>query len=352
MENAGRQVENDELATALTKAEGLGTAATRADIIENLKAREYVMPNLRPTVKGIRLVDVLHRIGASRLTSAELTAKLELHLSEVEQDSRTREEFMKEVEEYVQDVVVSTRDFDFEDIYKETPALGQCPKCQRPVYERAWFYGCDESIKRTGTKTCDFLLWKDHNGRYINQKVVKDLLKYGKTDELDGFYNANGDLYKAVLSLDGGTLVRTPVEGSAERPELVNLEINEEPLCSCPVHQGTGCQIVETASEFICQTKSKGKTEGESGKDVAGTSCPRILCKREMKRDEVLPLFANGETAMLSGFISKRGRRFSAKLKLAKDGSFSFEFPVRGSKKTEGGDEQPSSDSDAGVAEN
>ena len=47
------------LASALKSAEGLGTAATRADIIENLKRKEYVDNALRPTPKGIRLIDVL-----------------------------------------------------------------------------------------------------------------------------------------------------------------------------------------------------------------------------------------------------------------------------------------------------
>src|SRR5690606_13420338 len=47
MEHAGRQIEDEDLAAALHE-KGLGTPATRADIIENLKAKDYVDRNLRP----------------------------------------------------------------------------------------------------------------------------------------------------------------------------------------------------------------------------------------------------------------------------------------------------------------
>ncbi len=84
-ENAGKHVADEELAHALQKAEGLGTAATRADIIEGLKEREYVDAVCGPTVKGIRLIDIFAANPCCDLdVGAELTAKLELHLSEVE----------------------------------------------------------------------------------------------------------------------------------------------------------------------------------------------------------------------------------------------------------------------------
>ena len=157
----GRQVEDEELASVLNSAEGLGTAATRAEIIENLKAREYVDPDLRPTTKGIRLIDILHRIKAARLTSAELTARLELYLTEVEKGQRSVQEFMHEVSETANEVVEATRDFDYEGIYPNADPLGECPKCGRQVFEKAWFYGCEESTKRNGKKACDFLVGKN-----------------------------------------------------------------------------------------------------------------------------------------------------------------------------------------------
>ena len=331
MENAGRQVENEELAEALNSAEGLGTAATRADIIENLKQREYVDDSLRPTAKGIRLIDVLHRIKASRLVSAELTAQLELHLSEVEADKRTAEEFMHEVYEIANEVVDRTRDFDYDEIYPDEEALGQCPKCGLPVFERAWFYGCKEATKRAGKKNCDFLIWKDFNGRYINPQVVRTLLTVGETRELDGFRSASGKPYSAILALEEGSLVRKSVnEQELEAGE--GFEVNPEPIGPCPIDCKKGCAVVESPSEFICREKLEAKRQGDKG--ASGFSFPRSLCKREIKREEFLKYLKEGETDFLSNFISKRGRKFAAKLVMEKDGTgFRFEFPPRAPKK-------------------
>lgn len=348
MENAGRQVEDEELASALNKAEGLGTAATRADIIENLKLREYVDNNLRPTPKGIRLIDVLHRIHASRLVSPELTAKLEFHLNEVEAEKRTPAEFMQEIESYVKEVVEAARNFDYETIYPDQESLGPCPKCGGPVYEKAWFYGCQESTKRVGKKSCDFLIWKDNNGRYINPSVVKSLLSHRRTRELDGFKSASGNSYKAILELDGGSLVRVPVESSSSDADgdSLSVEINTEPLGPCPVHQDGSCRVVETSQEYICETKQAAKKDGD--KSASGFSFPRFLCKREIKRPEVEAYLQHGETDYLTGFISKKGRKFSAKLKREGDGwNFGFVFPERTKASSKKGEQASESSEEA-----
>lgn len=332
MENAGRQVDDAELASALNSAEGLGTAATRADIIENLKNREYVDSRLRPTPKGIRLIDVLNRINASRLTSAELTARLELHLSEVELGSRTSDDFMREISTYARDVVDAARDFDWDDIYDNKDSLGSCPRCKHDVFEKAWFYGCEESTKRNGKKSCEFLIWKDNNGRYVNRQVVRDLLINGETQELDGFKNASGKEYKAILMVEGASVTRKLTSEAVPGPDET-FEVNPEPLGPCPNAVSKDCMVVETPHEFLCSQKAHSEDKSDTG---CGFKFPRMLCKREIKRSEVEDYLFKGETPVLSGFVSKKGRKFSAKLVMEKGGdNFRFEFPPRVSKKKE-----------------
>ena len=346
MENAGRQVDDAELASALMSAEGLGTAATRADIIENLKNREYVDSRLRPTPKGIRLIDVLNRINANRLTSANLTAELELHLNEVEAGSRTIDGFMSEIAVYAEEVVNATRDFDWDEIYQEEDPLGACPKCKQDVYEKAWFYGCLESIKRNGKKNCDFLVWKDNNGRYINRQVVRNLLEKGETEELDGFKNASGKEYKGVLAVENGAVVRKTTSEAIPGPDET-FEVNPEPLGKCPTNFSDTCQVIETPYEFTCKDRAEAE-KGEQG--GCGFKFPRMLCKREIKRDELIAYLENGETPVLAGFVSKRGRKFAAKLVMEKGGdSFRFEFPPRVSKKKK--EEQEATEAEADKAE-
>ena len=342
MENAGRQVEDAELASALHTAEGLGTAATRADIIENLKAREYVDSRLRPTPKGIRLIDVLARIKANRLTSAELTARLELHLSEVEKGSRTDADFMTEVASYAEEVVTAAKDLDWDSIYPDSDPIGTCPKCETLVYEKAWFYGCTESTKRTGKRECDFLVWKDNNGRYINRQVVKDLIEKSTTSELDGFKNASGKEFKAVLKLENGSVVRENTSDAEAGPDE-RFEVNAEPLGSCPMSCKDTCSVIETETNFICRDRHESIQAGDKG--AGGFQFPRMLCKREIKREEVQTYLKTGETPVLTGFISKRGRKFAAKLVMENDGTgFRFEFPPRVSKAKKA--EQEAADND------
>jgi DNA topoisomerase III len=325
MENAGRQVEDQELSQALQRAEGLGTAATRADIIENLKTKEYVDQALRPTSKGIRLIDVLHRIHAKTLVSAELTAQLEFHLYEVEEGKRSAAEFMTEIAEITRTVVESARNFDYQEIYPDVEPLGECPKCKRLLFEKAWFYGCAESTKRDGPKECDFLIWKEFYGRYIDRQTVRTLIEKGETRELDGFRDPNGLMYKAVITMENGTLTRQ--SPSQALPEGVTITVNAEPLGGCPVHTEQECKVNETQVDFVCQKLHKSREEGD--RSAAGFSFPRILCKREMKREEVIDLICKKQTEFLQRFISKRGRPFSAKLVLQATGKFTFEFPER-----------------------
>jgi len=314
MEHAGRHIEDEKLAEVLMSAQGLGTAATRADIIENLKSKCYVDQNLRPTPKGIRLIDTLERIGAEYLTSPELTAQLELHLSEVENAQRDAKKFMNEISQYVQKVVKLAHEFKFDKIYKNIDPLGQCPLCQnKQVYERAWFYSCETQTLKT--EGCGLKIWKDFSGRYIDRKVVEELLSFGKTDVLDGFYNSADRSYKAALTLKKAKVV------SIISDDLNQVEpINQEPLGTCPLHNSS-CQVVETPYAYSCQ---KNLQEGENGFFL-----PKILCKRPIERHEAYYFMTKRETPVWANFISKKGRKFQAKLVLNHEGGFRFEFPVR-----------------------
>jgi len=163
---------------------------------------------------------------------------------------------------------------------------------------------------------------------------VRTLLKDKVTRELDGFRSASGKPYTAILELDGGTLIRKNISES-EQDQGEGYEVNPEPLGPCPVNCGEGCAVVETSNEFVCREKLEARQQGE--KNAAGFSFPRSICKREIKREEVQHYLEHGETPLLTSFISKRGRKFSAKLVLEKDsGGFRFEFPPRAPKKKAG----------------
>ena len=335
MENAGQQIEDESLAVALHE-KGLGTPATRADIIENLIAKGYatrVGKALRPTVKGIRLIDILRRVNIDRLASASLTGELEKHLGEVEHGQRSAEQFMSEIETYAREIVEHAKSFEYDELYAKEPPLGVCPRTGRPVKERAWFYSADEDPAAGEDDPKPLLFWKDTSGRYINRSVVEALLRDGKSGVLDGFTARDGRTYKGILEIDREAWrmkVRSMGPGEGETASASpEYDVNPAPLGPCP--SGDGCQVVESPSFFICQRKLEeselGKQEGAP--PSCGFQLPRTVCKREITRDEALFYLQNRKTELLTDFTSRFGRPFSATLVLKETGRHGFEFPPR-----------------------
>ena len=103
MEVAG----NDALEKdAEVERKGLGTPATRAGIIENLIFKGFVerdKKNLIATHKGISLVTIV----ADSFKSAETTAKWEMELTEIAQGKTSKEEFLKDIEKEIREVVLT-----------------------------------------------------------------------------------------------------------------------------------------------------------------------------------------------------------------------------------------------------
>ncbi|MBN1419819.1 MAG: DNA topoisomerase 3 [Planctomycetes bacterium] len=333
MENAGAEIDDDELAAVLHE-KGLGTPATRAEIIENLISKGYVSrlgKLLRATAKGIRLIDVLRRVRIDRLASPQLTGELEFHLRQVEEGQRTRVQFMEEMVQYTREVVENAREFEFENLYRGDPPVGICP-CpkKRPVVEGPFFYRCVQ----TEEDPCPFVIWKERSGRYMDRETVRRLLEERETPPLDGFVSRDGRPYSAKLAITSDLQVTlTPVRGEEAPPQdLERFEVNEEPLGRCPIcKEGT---IRETPTHYACD------------REGCSFTLPRKILGREMEREEVQPYVESGKTALLSGFISRKGRPFAAHLVLKPNGRHGYEFAQRagasrGRGKASGGSRRP-----------
>ena len=103
METAGKTLDDRELSHAM-KENGLGTPATRAQIIEVLLKREFIVrrgKSLEATEKGIRLIEVVH----PEVRSPAMTGQWEAYLKHIERGQGQLAPFLKGIEEYVRDVV-------------------------------------------------------------------------------------------------------------------------------------------------------------------------------------------------------------------------------------------------------
>ena len=104
MENAGQLIEDEEL-RAQIKGSGIGTSATRAEILKKLVNIQYLALNgktqiITPTLLGELIFDVVN--GSIRqLLNPELTASWEKGLTYVAEGTITPKEYMEKLEHFV-----------------------------------------------------------------------------------------------------------------------------------------------------------------------------------------------------------------------------------------------------------
>lgn len=216
METAGKLVDDEELREAM-KERGLGTPATRAEIIETLIRREYIErvgKDLQPTPKGLSVVTMLEE---HPITSAELTGDWEKQLSDIEHGNGDRSKFMKGIAGFAKTTVEQIANLDDEKIKVERVELGLCPKCGAEtgeiIKENSRAYGCT-SWKSREEPGCGFVIWKRVAGRTLTPEVARQLLEDGKTREvLSGFRSRAGKPFRArlILKEDGKVEFEFPV---------------------------------------------------------------------------------------------------------------------------------------------
>lgn len=120
-------VDDATLNKVLTETSGLGTPATRADIIEKLYSSfciERKDKEICPTQKGIQLIELV----PSDLKSAVMTAKWEERLSQIARGTADNKKFIAEMEEYARSLVSSVKASSLR--YKhENATKEKCPEC-------------------------------------------------------------------------------------------------------------------------------------------------------------------------------------------------------------------------------
>ena len=130
MESPGKTIEDEELRESI-KSGGLGTPATRAEIIEKLISNYYIMRNgksLVPTEKAVQLIE----LAPPELRTAELTARWELRLSNIASGSENPNAFMKDIRSNAIQLINTIRSSTAE--YKPADSgAPKCPMCGNPL---------------------------------------------------------------------------------------------------------------------------------------------------------------------------------------------------------------------------
>lgn len=133
MEHPGKLIDDEALKEALDRTSGLGTPATRADIIEKLFGTFYCErrgKEIFPTAKGIQLIG----LAPVELRSAELTARWEQQLYEISKGKVDSKTFMTSIRTHasklVSAVIASSEAYKHDNMTRE-----RCPDCSKFLLE-------------------------------------------------------------------------------------------------------------------------------------------------------------------------------------------------------------------------
>jgi DNA topoisomerase-3 len=316
MEGAGKMIEDEELRAAMA-GRGLGTPATRAQIIENLISEVYMHRegrDLVPTAKAFSLITLLRGLGVTELTSAELTGGWEYKLAQMERGKLSRDEFMAHITGLTQEIVDRAKRYESDTVPGDFVTLQTpCPKCGGVV---------KENYKKFACQACDWSAWKIVAGRQFEVAEMEALLSGGKIGPLTGFRNKMGRPFDAEIRLNDDKAPEfdfgQPREGEAAEPVDFS---GQESLGACPK---CGASVFEYGNSFVCE-RSVGPEKAcdfRSGK---------LILQQPVERAQMQKLLAEGKTDLLTSFVSARTKRkFSAFLVRDAAGKVSFEFEPRG----------------------
>ena len=215
MEHASRWVEDKELKAALDDDEshsgGIGTPATRANIIEQLVHSGYVDrkgKQLRSTEQGRSLIDVV----ATKLKDVALTAGMERRLSEVEHNhagpAQVETEFRDLAVRIPADAQTAVRQDHVQTKTRNTESFGPCPRCGKPVIKTGKVFQCSTNRRekqsdgtwRT-TEGCGWRAWTTVAGKTVTDSAIRRLLA-GRKVSLKGFTSKKGSKFDASLVVD------------------------------------------------------------------------------------------------------------------------------------------------------
>lgn len=282
MQTAGRNIEDKELSNLMKEIKGIGTSATRSEIIEKLKTVGKEQPyisieknRLIPSEEAIHLIKHIRNIYP-QIANPIITAEWEFQLLKVQNGEQSRNDFMNEIKSFVKECIHSLQEHSLQ--VAETLCL--CPSCQKGELKgRRFDWFCEN---------CSFCLKKQIAKRVMKKDELLQLATQGKTDILKGFVNKNEQTFSCALKL-------VLKEESGQLETIFDFEPAKKYTCPC-------CK----QHDLVTRSKS---LNCECGFVLWKTVGEKILSEKVIET-----LITKGKTGKISGFKGKSGKEFTSEL--------------------------------------
>ena len=191
MENASKEVKEDDKRKAMAEC-GIGTPATRANIIETLILRDYIRRDKKaiiPTEKGLTVYEI---VKDKKIANAEMTGSWELALAAIEAGKMPSDKFAQGINSYVGTICEELLSLSSEQ--KSYPVY-RCPKCgQQSV-------GIYAKVAKCRHETCGFHVFREVCGILLSEDNIRALISSGRTPSLKGLTSKAGKKINARLVL-------------------------------------------------------------------------------------------------------------------------------------------------------
>jgi len=324
MENAGKLVEDEELAEAM-KERGLGTPATRAQTIEHLIALKYIdrdKKDLFPNPKAEDVIAFLKITHIEDLTSPAMTGEWEYKLRKIQEGTFSRKAFMKDIYELAKNIVEKTM------LFKESTDTARFANISAPTDGKPLI----DTLNAYKSQDGKFTIYKTIGNRRMEDVEIQKLINERKVGPLEGFRSKYGKPYVATLELDDTNKVRFVFENAKDSFDTTQVDLpTKEELASYDVMGKCPCcekgNVYDTPNAYLCENYLKSATPCKF-------RVTRTLLTRQVPPEQFMKLIKDRKTDVLDKFKSKRtGKYFSASLILKKSGEIGFEFPQKAESK-------------------
>src|SRR5205085_5916274 len=218
------------------------------------------------------------------LTKPAITGEWEHRLREMTRGEFPREKFMAGIVEETKGIVERVKNFEEDAAARTTDIIS--PTDKKPLRETLRGYKSQDG---------ELMIYKVIGGRRMEESEIRELVEKGELGPLDGFISAKTRAsFAAKLKL--GRDEKTG-KWRAEYDFGDNVDLGAvESFWTDPA---TGAELVEVGSNYVLREK-------ENGEWKQSFRIPRLMCKREVTRDQVVHLIEKGKTDLIQGFTSKK----------------------------------------------